>query len=223
MYTSALFRGRVRAVESSCGTWFVLSAKHGLLIPVAVVEPYDVGLKDLSVAARQAWSEGVLDALLGRFGDLSRHVFEIHAGSAYRENGLVAGLKAAGATVEIPPDGLNLGQQLAFYRRDVRPSFVPTTHRPCETHPRYQRIGEALDDSDEESVRLSFADLEDVLGDPLPASARKHAKWWANTDKSPQGRAWMDFGWRVAGIRIGTGEVDFVRENRSLNNLGTPR
>ena len=102
MYTSTMFRGHVQAVESSCDTWFVLSAKHRLLDPSEVIEPYDVALKDLPSDARRAWSRKVLDALFGRFGDLSGKVFEIHAGSAYRENGLVSGLKAAGAAVENP-------------------------------------------------------------------------------------------------------------------------
>jgi hypothetical protein len=52
MYTSTLFRGRIEAVESTCDTWFVLSAKHGLLDPSEVIEPYDVALKDLPSDAR---------------------------------------------------------------------------------------------------------------------------------------------------------------------------
>jgi hypothetical protein len=42
----------MRPVEASCGTWLVLSAKHGLLDPDEIIEPYDVALRDLSPAAQ---------------------------------------------------------------------------------------------------------------------------------------------------------------------------
>jgi uncharacterized HhH-GPD family protein len=214
MYTSPLFRGRMEAVESSCDTWFVLSAKHGLLDPSEVIEPYDVALKDLPSDARRAWSRKVLDALFGRFGDLSGEVFEIHAGSAYRNNGLVSGLKAAGATIENPTEGLNRGQQLAFYRGRPAPSFDLSTRGPGRPRASYGRIGEMLDESNEESVTVSFAEVEDILGRPLPASARKYPSWWGNTDHSPQGRGWLAFGWRVGRIRMVNEEVRFDRQSR---------
>jgi len=214
MYTSPMFRGRMRAVELGCDTWFVLSAKHGLLDPSEVIEPYDVALKNLPSDARRAWSRKVLGALLDRFGDLSGKVFEIHAGSAYRDNGLVSGLKAAGATVENPTEGLNRGQQLAFYTGRPASSFKPVTRRRARPRASYGRIGETLNQGDEESVTVSFAKVEDILGRPLPASARKYAPWWGNTDLSPQGRGWLDYGWRVGQIRMVNEEVRFDRLSR---------
>ena len=214
MYTSTLFRGRIEAVESTCDTWFVLSAKHGLLDPDEVIEPYDVALKNLPSDTRRAWSNKVLGALLGRCGDLSGTVFEIHASSAYRDNGLVSGLKAAGATVENPTEGLNRGQQLAFYRGRPAPSFDLSTRGPGRPRASYGRIGEMLDESNEESVTVSFAEVEDILGRPLPASARKYPSWWGNTDHSPQGRGWLDLGWRVGRIRMVNEEVRFDRQSR---------
>ena len=34
-------------------------------------------------------------------------------------------------------------------------------------------------------VRMSFAEVERVLGRPLPASARKHRAWWSNEVVGP--------------------------------------
>lgn len=136
LYTSALFRGRRAYVEQTCGGWFVLSAKYGIVTPDTVIAPYDVALKDASPSSREAWARDVLRSLEERVGSLGEHVFEIHAGSAYRDHGLVRGLRARGAKVEIPAAGLNQGQQLAFYAaaRDGGRPIRPVAH-PRAPHP----------------------------------------------------------------------------------------
>jgi hypothetical protein len=115
LYVSALFRGRRRAVEATCDRWFVLSAKHHLVDPEQVLEPYDLALGDLTRAARREWSERVLADLAAHLGPLGKVTFEVHAGADYREFGLVDGLGAAGAAVAVPAAGLMLGHQLRFY------------------------------------------------------------------------------------------------------------
>ena len=120
LYTSPLFRGRQAWVERTCVRWFVLSAEHGLVEPDEVLAPYDQTLADLPRAARRAWSGRVVQALEQALGGLAGVVFELHAGSAYLDNGLVAGLLERGALLEHPVEGLSLGQQLAFYKRAQR-------------------------------------------------------------------------------------------------------
>jgi hypothetical protein len=115
LYTSALFRGRRASVERSCARWFVLSAREGLVNPDTVLEPSEESLTLAPAAIRRAWSALVVDALVRELGDLEAYVFEIHAGAAYREFGLVAGLERRGALVEVPVKGLSQGAQLAFY------------------------------------------------------------------------------------------------------------
>jgi hypothetical protein len=116
LYTSPLFLGRRAFVETTCDEWFILSAKHGLVSPDDVLDPYDETLKDASEAHRRQWSARVLDQLERRFPDLHGVVFEAHAGSAYLDHGLAAALEARGAVVERPTAGLSLGRQLAFYK-----------------------------------------------------------------------------------------------------------
>ncbi|HXF72402.1 MAG TPA: hypothetical protein VNO79_07330 [Actinomycetota bacterium] len=48
--------------------------------------------------------------------DLSEHVFELHAGSAYLDHGLAEGIERRGGRVERPLDGLSQGRRLAFYK-----------------------------------------------------------------------------------------------------------
>lgn len=117
LYLSPLFAGRRRAVEATCDDWFVLSALHGLVRPEAVLEPYDQALTKAGIPARRRWSAQVLADLHAQLGDLDSITFEIHAGAAYRDFGLVEGLRAQGAEVVLPGAGLSIGQQLAFYRR----------------------------------------------------------------------------------------------------------
>jgi hypothetical protein len=117
LYISALFRGARCSVERSCDRWFILSAEHALVHPDAVVAPYEKTLKDVSPTDRREWSERVLTQLQMEIGDLSGHAFEIHAGAAYANFGLVEGLRHRGAGVEQPLEGLSLGQRLAHYKR----------------------------------------------------------------------------------------------------------
>jgi hypothetical protein len=102
-------------VEQTCERWFVLSAKHGLVDPDTVLEPYDQTLKKASRAERQRWNAAVLNSLKLELGSFRSTVFEIHAGNAYRAFGLVDGIRELGGQVTVPTDGLSLGQQLAFY------------------------------------------------------------------------------------------------------------
>ncbi len=115
LYLSALFLGRQSFVERSCGEWWILSAKHGLVHPDEVLAPYDVTLKDAGRPARKDWSEQLLSTIDKRIRPEPGDVFEIHAGAEYREFGLTAGLLARGCLIENPTEGLRLGEQLQFY------------------------------------------------------------------------------------------------------------
>lgn len=117
LYVSPLFRGRVTYVERSCSRWFILSARHGVIDPTAIVEPYDESLDNASRQRRRDWSRQVLAQLADGLGDLGQYEFEIHAGAPYRDFGLVGGLRAAGATILNPTAGLRIGYQLAFYAK----------------------------------------------------------------------------------------------------------
>ena len=104
-------------MERTCDRWFVLSAKHGLVEPDRVLEPYDETLKDASVGDRRRWSAAVLAALDQALGEVRGLIFEAHAGHYYLDFGLADGLRARGADLERPTEHLGLGSQLSFYGR----------------------------------------------------------------------------------------------------------
>ncbi len=116
LYTSALFHGRRRWVEASCSRWYILSAKHGLVAPSEMLDPYDETLTTKGSGERRAWADRVLAQLRDALGDIGRYDFEIHAGVAYTDHGLRSGLVSAGAAVGLPVEGLGLGRQLALYK-----------------------------------------------------------------------------------------------------------
>jgi hypothetical protein len=115
LYTSPLFWGRRTWVERTCDRWFILSAKHGLVEPGRVL-----ALTDLPRTARRSWSALIIRALEEALGEVSGVVMELHAGSAYLDYGLVAGLRERGAVLERPVQGLSFGKQLAFYKQAHR-------------------------------------------------------------------------------------------------------
>lgn len=122
LYISALFCGRAAYVKKSCDRWFIFSARHGLLDPGTVLEPYDVTLGHASRERLRAWSHQVLEQLQAKLGDFGSCEFEIHAGVPYRNFGLVEGLPRAGGTVVNPTKGLGIERQRSF-------SSSPSTKR----------------------------------------------------------------------------------------------
>jgi len=113
---SHLFSGARCYVERTCDRWFVLSAKHHLVWPEQVLEPYDQTLDKVSRAERRRWSQEVLAALETEVGDLRGITFEMHAGAVYLNFGLVDGLLARGAQVDNPVEGLRQGERRHFYK-----------------------------------------------------------------------------------------------------------
>ncbi len=67
-----------------------------------------------------------------------------------------------------------------------------------------------------QTVTVSFAGLEKVLGRALPPSARKHRSWWYNGSVGyhSQATAWHMAGWRVQSIDLVKERVTFEQRGR---------
>jgi hypothetical protein len=63
--------------------------------------------------------------------------------------------------------------------------------------------------SDVESIRMSIPEIEEVVGETLPSSARLPS-WWRNDERKMHSRAWLTAGWRVSQVGADA-EVEFVR------------
>ena len=60
-----------------------------------------------------------------------------------------------------------------------------------------------------ERITLTLPEIEQIVGEELPANAR-FPSWWRNDDRRMHSRAWLTAGWRVDGIG-GKAGVEFVR------------
>ena len=61
----------------------------------------------------------------------------------------------------------------------------------------------------------TFDDVEKVLGDELPGSARKHRPWWANQSGGghSQTLGWQSVGWETRDVDLERERVKFVRRD----------
>lgn len=62
-------------------------------------------------------------------------------------------------------------------------------------------------------IKLTFDQVEEILGAPLPASATKLATWWTNVQPKIQSHrtAWLNNGWVVSEFNQKAKWVRFVR------------
>jgi hypothetical protein len=66
--------------------------------------------------------------------------------------------------------------------------------------------------ADANMIRLSFAEISDILGFSLPASARKHQAWWSNTRAGhSHAAAWLDAGWKTETLDLAGERVSFAK------------
>ena len=112
LYISEWFRRARAYIEKRSGCWFILSAKFGLVSPTELLAPYDETLKDKSAAERLAWSDTVRAQLNSQLLP-ARHIV-IFAGIVYRRH-LIDDPRRRAETVEIPLEGLRIGEQLRWF------------------------------------------------------------------------------------------------------------
>jgi len=99
----------------------------------------------------------------------------------------------------------------AWYQRGAAaPQAAPAAARgrPTGTGTRYLPLAEHLGKARGKRVKLSLAQIDKLLGAPLPDSARKFRTFWANSD-TPQGRAWSGAGYRLSDADLEAGTVVF--------------
>jgi hypothetical protein len=103
--------------EGRASQWFILSAKHGALLPCNVVAPYDTDLSSMHNHLRRDWALKALKQIwwLGLKGEIE---VEILAGVRYREF-LIGDLERRYSRVTVPMAGMGIGQQKQWLKRQV--------------------------------------------------------------------------------------------------------
>lgn len=64
----------------------------------------------------------------------------------------------------------------------------------------------------DKTLQLSFQQVEEILGAPLPPTAYEHRSWWANDSVGHiQSQYWLEAGWRVDDVNLNEKTVIFER------------
>jgi DNA-binding transcriptional regulator YiaG len=75
---------------------------------------------------------------------------------------------------------------------------------------KYQPLLEYLRGSNQREIILTFAEIEALMNDTLPDSARSKQAWWSNRTKGAlQASAWMEAGYRVEDVDLDEQRVTF--------------
>ncbi len=119
LYQSPWFKAARRYVEHQGVEWFILSAKHHLMGPEQVIEPYNESLVGMKASQRQVWA--TLTAQQIRQQIPQGTTLLVLAGKNYREY-LLDQLPEYGSIV--PMAGLGIGQQVQWLQQQVRQEIV---------------------------------------------------------------------------------------------------
>ena len=83
---------------------------------------------------------------------------------------------------------------MSVFRKALLDAGAPTKPKPFPVPAEYLPLHKYLDDRYANTVVLTFAQIEDILGFTLPDLARVRQEWWANPDAdhtpSAQSRSW---------------------------------
>ncbi len=78
---------------------------------------------------------------------------------------------------------------------------------------KYDPLKRYLEAAGEPVVELSFAQIEEIIGSTLPASARKHVAWWSNNPTNHvNAQAWLSAGYLSKGVDIAGEQLAFSRK-----------
>ncbi|MEM9121026.1 MAG: DUF4268 domain-containing protein [Cyanobacteria bacterium P01_F01_bin.56] len=88
----------------------------------------------------------------------------------------------------------------------------PTEEEIDHNDSRYAPLAVWLQSQMSDRITCTFKEIEIVIQDELPPSARQHRNWWANDSVShAQSIQWLEAGWRVSSVNMSTERVVFSR------------
>lgn len=62
-----------------------------------------------------------------------------------------------------------------------------------------------------QSVLMTFADIEKIVGEKLPESAYEYRAWWSNDPSKPNASSWLSQGWKAQSLSLSEKRLTFVR------------
>jgi hypothetical protein len=81
---------------------------------------------------------------------------------------------------------------------------------------KYEPLTEFLQKQPGGEVRMSFAQIERVVGFKLPPVAQRHRAWWSNSPtNNVMTRAWLDAGFRSEQVDMAARKLVFRRDKQA--------
>jgi len=86
-----------------------------------------------------------------------------------------------------------------------------------ETQPRDSRYAPLIDwlnsqPGTMDRVKITFEEIEEIIGRDLPSSAYNHRVWWANDSQGhPHSQLWLEAGWRSTAVNMTEKRLIFAR------------
>lgn len=69
---------------------------------------------------------------------------------------------------------------------------------------KYRRLFDKLNSSSNTNISFTYQEIEEILDFKLPPSAYKHRPWWANDISHTHAKAWLNAGWKVDKVILGS-------------------
>jgi hypothetical protein len=89
---------------------------------------------------------------------------------------------------------------------------------------KYEPLPQFLSAKPGATHRMSFEQIERVLGFKLPKSAYEHQAWWSNNPKGhSHSQTWLEAGWRTQDVDLETRKVTFLRSSSLLERPNKPK
>lgn len=100
------------------------------------------------------------------------------------------------------------------HRADIH---IPLTTKNQGKYDALQKWLQEQKEAGETSLRIRFEEIEEILQDSLPSSAKTHRSWWTNEYSSHvQAMAWLNSGWLVDDADLEKGEIVFRQSVSAL-------
>ncbi|MFT4275164.1 MAG: hypothetical protein QM576_02305 [Rhodopseudomonas sp.] len=88
---------------------------------------------------------------------------------------------------------------------------------------KYEPLPRFLGSVGRSAHRMSFSEIERILGFKLPNSAYQHEAWWSNNATGhSHARAWLQSGWRTEAIDLAARKVTFQRRGDITEESARP-
>jgi len=85
---------------------------------------------------------------------------------------------------------------------------------------KYDKLATYFSNINQNKVRLSFGEIENILCFKLPNSARKYRPWWANDKTHIQSiSGWLGVNWKVSFVNMNSEIIEFSREGKRITNI----